>query len=216
MTPPPATPKVYHITHVANLQAIVAEGALVSDATILARGGPQQAIGMSGIKERRVKVLDVPCHPGTKVGDYVPFYFCPRSVMLYVVSRANHQELTYKGGQGPILHLEADLHAVIKWAEAQGQRWAFSLSNAGAFYTEFRNEVQALSDLDWNAIVATDFRQADVKEGKQAEFLVYGAFPFKLVERIGVASVSVREQVLTVLAGATHRPKVELLPGWYF
>ncbi len=47
----------------------------------------------------RRRRLPVPCHPGTWVGDYVPFYFCPRSVMLYVISRKNHPSLTYRGGQ---------------------------------------------------------------------------------------------------------------------
>ena len=69
----------------------------------------------------------------------MPFYFCPRSVMLFVIHRANHPELTYRGGQEPIIHFEADLHTVIRWAEANGTRWAFSLSNAGANYTVFRS-----------------------------------------------------------------------------
>jgi ssDNA thymidine ADP-ribosyltransferase, DarT len=93
-------------------------------------------IGMSGIKARRL-ALPVPCHAGDCVGDYVPFYFCPRSIMLYVIHCANHPELTYRGGQEPIIHLEADLHGVVGWAQQQGRRWAFSLSNAGANYTEF-------------------------------------------------------------------------------
>ena len=71
---------------------------------------------MSGIKRRRLEDLEVYCHPGTKVGDYVPFYFCPRSVMLFVIHRANHPELTYREGQGPIVHLEADLPSVIQRA----------------------------------------------------------------------------------------------------
>ena len=100
MTTPPARPKLYHITHVDNLRKIVADGALRSDAAIIARGGSVQAIGMSDIKRRRVEELEVACHPGTKVGEYVPFYFCPRSVMLYVIHCANHPELTYRGGQG--------------------------------------------------------------------------------------------------------------------
>lgn len=125
MTTPPARPKLYHITHVDNLRAIVAHGGLLSDADMIARGGPAQAIGMTGIKRRRVEDLEVDCHPGTKVGDYVPFYFCPRSVMLFVIQRANHPELTYRGGQGPIVHLQADLHAVVGWVEASGGRWAF-------------------------------------------------------------------------------------------
>jgi hypothetical protein len=105
MTPLPKHPKLYHITHVDNLAAIAKEGVLVSDAAMIARGGPSQPIGMSAIKRRRVEELEVSCHPGTKVGDYVPFYFCPRSVMLYVIHRANHPDLSYRGGQEPIVHL---------------------------------------------------------------------------------------------------------------
>ena len=56
------------------------------------------------------------CRPGLNVGDCVPFYFCPRSVMLYLIHRANHPELDYRGGQGPIVHLEADLHEAANWA----------------------------------------------------------------------------------------------------
>ena len=103
MTLPPARPKIYHITHVENLSRIVADGALLCDADIIARGGPAAAIGMSRIKKRRVESLEVDCHPGTKVGDYVPFYFCPRSIMLFVIHCANHPELVFRGGQGPQL-----------------------------------------------------------------------------------------------------------------
>jgi hypothetical protein len=80
----PAQPKVYHITHVDNLPGILAEGGLWSDAVMLVRSGPAEGIGMGQIKERRL-ALPVRCHPGDHVGDYVPFYFCPRSIMLYLV-----------------------------------------------------------------------------------------------------------------------------------
>src|SRR3990172_6495525 len=137
MTPAPARPKIYHITHVDNLPRIVADGGLLSDRVLLERGGPAQVIGMSSIKRRRIEELEVLCHPGMMVGDCVPFYFCPRCVMLFVIYRGNHPELTYRGGQEPIVHLEADLYKVIDWADARGIPWAFSLSNAGARYTEF-------------------------------------------------------------------------------
>jgi hypothetical protein len=150
------------------------------------------------------------------VGDYVPFYFCPRSIMLYVIHCANRPGLTYRGGQEPIVHLEADLKKVIRWASDHEVRWAFSLSNAGAYYTEFRSRVEDLQELDWNAIAARDFRAPDVKERKQAEFLVHGRFPFDLVERIGVYSTAVGAQVTGSLARAGHRPVVETRPEWYF
>ena len=133
MIPPPAQPKIYHITHVDNLASIIADGGLLSDAVMIAQGRPTTAIGMSTIKQHRLQ-LPVDCHPGDRVGDYVPFYFCTKSIMLYVIDRANNPDLSYRGGQGPIVHLEADLHDVVAWADASSRRWAFSLSNAGAGY----------------------------------------------------------------------------------
>lgn len=216
MTRPPARPKIYHITHIDNLDRILADGGLVSDADMIARGGPARSIGMSSIKRRRVEQLDVGCHPGIKVGACVPFYFCPRSVMLYVIHRANHAELAYRGGQNPILHMEADLYDVVRWVEVNGGQWAFSLSNAGSYYAQFRSGIDELDQLDWCAIQATDFSAPSVKEGKQAEFLIHHNFPFELVERIGVGSAAVRAQASVLLAGSRYEPVVEVIPTWYF
>jgi hypothetical protein len=215
MTTPPPNPYVYHITHVANLQGIVANGGLVSDAAMIPRGGPAAGIGMGNIKQRRLS-LPVTCHPGDHVGDFVPFYFCPRSIMLYVIHCANHPDLSYRGGQGPIVHLEAELNAVVAWATQHSRRWAFSLSNAGAIYAEFRSSWNDLSDVDWNAVALTDFRSASVKEGKQAEFLFHGAFPWSLVARLGVASQSIAAQARAAIQGTAHQPTISVQPTWYF
>ncbi len=216
MSRPPRNPKIYHITHVDNLTDIAANGGLFSDAALLELGISPRSVGMSVIKRRRLEELDVTCHAGTKVGEYVPFYFCPRSVMLYVLYRGNHPELTYQGGQDPIVHLEADLHGVVRWADTNGVRWAFSLSNAGARYAEFRSRLDHLGDLDWDAIAARDFRDPDVKEGKQAEFLIHRFFPLSLVERIGTRTSSVQKRALHALSAARRHPLVEACPEWYF
>lgn len=212
---PPANPKIYHITHVNNLPSIIAAGELISDAAIIQQGGPPAAVGMSKIKQRRLK-LPVTCHSGDFVGDYVPFYFCPRSVMLYLLYMGNHPELTYRGGQGPIVHLEADLKTVVEWAERKKRRWAFSLANAGAYYVEFRKSLDELDEIDWNAVAARDFRSSDVKEAKAAEFLLHGSFPWKLVEKVGVHSMVVGRQVSTMIAAGTHHPTVQIERDWYF
>jgi hypothetical protein len=216
MSQPPDKPKIYHITHVENLPSIVADGGLLCDRAVLRRGGTARMIGMATIKRRRCEEIEVSCHPGTKVGDYVPFYFCSRSIMLYVIHCANHPELTYRGGQGPILHLEADLHEVTEWAEREDRPWAFSLSNAGAYYARFRTGRASLGELHWPSIVAKDFRDPDVKEHKQAEFLVHEGFPFHLVRRIGAHSQVVRDRALAALAEGEWRPPVVVLPAWYY
>jgi hypothetical protein len=214
--PVPHRPAIYHITHVDNLVAIAADRALLSDAAIVHRGGPATAIGMTGIKQRRLTELEVKCYPGDYVGEYVPFVFCPRSIMLYILHRANHPELTYRGGQGPIVHLEADLHEAVEWATQTAQRWAFSLSNAGARYTEFRNDVRNLDDLDWDAIASNDFTRAEVKEGKQAEFLMRERFPWDLVRRIGVRSPAMQRRVAEAFGESVQTPSIVVRPDWYF
>ena len=39
------------------------------------------------------------------------------------------------------MHLECDLKTVVDWADANHRRWAFSLSNAGAYYVEFKKDL---------------------------------------------------------------------------
>lgn len=211
----PPAPKLYHITHVDNLPSIAADGVLWSDAALIARGGPAASIGMGSIKQRRLG-LPLKCHPGDFVGGYVPFYFCPRSIMLFLIHCANHPELQYRDGQGPILHLELDLYEVLQWADAQRRRWAFSLSNAGAVYSEFRCRADQLDQIDWPAVANTDFRSASVKEGKQAEFLVAESVPWQLVRRIGAMNPAVQAQAMRNMGGVVHRPSVEVCRPWYF
>ncbi len=215
MSPPPARAKIYHIVHIDRLQHILADGCLWCDAVIGRRPETGTTIGMSKIKQRRLS-LPVSCHPGTLVGDYVPFYFCPRSVMLHLLHRANHEELTYRGGQDPIIHLEADLHSVVAYFDSRGMRWAFSLGNAGAFYQEFRSDMAQLGEIDWQAVSANQWRAPAVKEAKQAEFLAHHNFRWALVSRIGVRSVQIKQRIDDILRAAPHRPPVLVLPGWYY
>jgi hypothetical protein len=216
MPQPPAQPKIYHILHIDRLASVISDGCLWSDALSAQRvAASGTTIGMGNIKKRRLS-LPVSCHPGQNVGEFVPFYFCSRSIMLYVIHCANHQDLAYTGGQGPIIHLEANLHRVIAWANSHGRPWAFSLSNAGARYAEFRSKVTQLNEVNWPAVAATDFRSPDGKEGKQAEFLLHQRLPWNLVDRIGVLAQAVANRAANVMLGAAHKPKIEIKPDWYY
>jgi hypothetical protein len=212
----PNQPKVYHVTHVRNLPQVVEAGRLWSDAKRIEMGLACVIVGMSEIKRRRLEELAVHCHPGTTVGQYVPFYFCPRTIMLYILHRGNHPDLNYREGQQPMVHLQADLYDIVRFANQHDVRWAFSNTNAGARYTSFYAELDKLSEVDWTAVEATDFRSPVIKDGKQAEFLVFEAFPWSLVEKIGVANRNILQQVQAVLANACHQPRVSVEPDWYF
>jgi len=215
----PAQPKIYHSLHVDRLASVLADGGLLSDAMVQKNASPGTTIGMSNIKARRLQSA-LTSHPTLKVGQCVPFYFCPRSIMLYLIYQANHPDLTYRGGQGPIVHLECDLRASIAWAEAQGRRWAFTLSNAGSKYFEDRASIAQLGEINWAAVAATQWSGCGVdgaiKEGKQAEFLTEESFPWALVERVGVQAQSMYQQVAGLLAGKARHPKVEILRDWYY
>lgn len=209
----PAQPKIYHIVHVDRLASIAA-GGLLSDAQIIAQNTGGTTIGMSSIKQRRLQEIALNSHPGLYVGQCVPFYFCPRSIMLYLIYQANHPELNYRGGQAPIIHLQADLHASVQWANQQNLRWAFTLSNAGSYFFEDRNNLAQLNELDWAAIQTNQWQQC--KEGKQAEFLLEQVFPWHLVEKIGVHDRQRYQEISNILQAAAHRPPVSIEPGWYY
>lgn len=212
----PPNPKIYHITHVDNLVGIAAAGRLWSDRARIDRGLPCSLVGMSRIKQRRLDEIEVDCHAGTKVGEYVPFYFCPRSIMLYILHMGNSPDITYTGGQTPIVHLRADLNAVIAWAETQRVRWACSDRNAGAYVAWFFKRRADLNKINWPAVTNTIFRDPVVKEGKQAEFLLHESFPWQLVEAIGVRNEAIQTKVRTALRGLAHRPPVSVQASWYY
>jgi len=209
----PLQPKIYHIVHVDRLSSIIQSGELLCDAEIVSHSLSGTTIGMSNIKQRRLQ-LPFNSYPNLRVGDCVPFYFCPRSIMLYIIHQTNHPDLSYRGGQEQIIHLEADFHKSVQWASLNNRRWVFTLSNAGAYYFEDRNNLAQLNEIDWDAVQATNW--AGCKEGKQAEFLMEQRFPWHLIERIGVHSRMILQQAVNTLSANGHRPIIELKPEWYY
>lgn len=212
--PPPAV-KLYHIVHVDRLASIVQSGLLFCDSAMVANPLAGTTIGMSTIKQRRLRNR-LTSHPGLNVGDCVPFYFCPRSVMLYLLYMGNHPDLTYRGGQDPIVHLEFNLPAVVQWANTNGLRWAFTLGNAGASFFEDRSDLAQLNEINWDAVGARDFRDSDIKEGKQAEFLVERNVPWELVETVGIHRATPQAAVHAAIQLKAHRPAVEVRNEWYY
>lgn len=212
----PANPKIYHITHINNLPKIVEAGCLWSDRQRLQQEFNCDLIGMPTIKSRRLNNIDVSCNTGTKVGDYVPFYFCPRSIMLFIFHKKNHPDLPYRGGQEPIVHLQADMGKCAKWATESSRPIAFSTSNAGSFTADFYKRRADLEKIDWQAVNTHDFQGREVQERKQAEFLIFKTFPWSLVEHIGVFDQNTEVLARQAVKTATHQPSIRIEKSWYF
>ncbi len=203
---------IYHITHIRNLAKIIARRRLLSDRRVRAESVAPDEIGFDHIKQRRLDEIRVPCCPGTCVGDFVPFYFCPRSVMLYVINR-RPGDLRYRGGQREIVHLVSSVERAV----ATGRPCAFSNGNAGARYATFSADLaQLAASLDWDCISATDWRDPAVRERKQSEFLVHDEVPWEAVEQIGVIDASLATETEAAIAAAAHRPEVVVRPDWYY
>lgn len=211
----PENPKLYHITHINNLDNILKDRMLWSYAKQLKLEKAPEIVGISEIKNRRLNKIEVKCHSGTMVGEYVPFYFCPRSIMLYILHKGNHPDITYRDGQLPILHLQVDLRHIVRWANNENVCWAFSDRNAGSYLASFYKDLNHLSKINWSAIKTNDWQNTSVKEYKQAEFLVYDSVPFKLVEKIGVCNNIVKNKVVRKL-GMSKQPSVEVRREWYY
>lgn len=144
----------------------------------------------------------------------MPLYFCPRSVMLFVIYR-RHRDLAYRGGQRDILHLVSTVETALELA---GNRpWAYSDGNASAFYTTFYNDLQRIDEIvNWQAVSATDWRDPAIKEKKQAEFLVYDFLSWEAIHEIGVIDAEVARRVRGVLEGARHQPEIRIHRDWYY
>ena len=214
MTIPVEERLIFHITHIDNLPAILADGCLWSDYEVRMTSNNRTVIGFDTIKKRRLEELPVSCHPGTFVGHYVPFYFCPRSPMLYVIHQ-RASELSYQGGQERIVHLVSRIDTAIE--HSAGCPWAFTDGNAAARYTRFSNDLAQFDNfVDGNAVQATYWSDSTVKERKQAEFLVHRKFPWTAVFEIGVYNLSVAGDVQRLLTLQNHQPQVVVKQDWYY
>lgn len=205
--------KIYHIVHVDKLPSILHDGELICDAEVQRRSPVGTTIGMSKIKKRRMEKF-LSSHPDLHVGDCVPFYFCPRSVMLYMFFKGNHKEIDYHGGQEPIVHLVADMYMTMSWAARNHLRYAFTSSNAGSNYFNDYTHKKDLSKINWDAVCASSWQNC--REDKQAEFLIEQRLPWELVEQIGVYSEMQYRQVSQALAGVAHRSPIEVKREWYY
>lgn len=197
---------IYHITDVTNLPGILADGGLHSDAVMAGRD--PTVIGYDHIKKRRLEEIQVPCCGGRFVGEFVPFYYCPRSPMLYVINQGKTGRPA--GCQTSIIHLVSAVSTAVRL----GRAWAVSDGNAGASYTSFFASLDALDSLDWGAISAK-YWQSQLHE-KQAEFLVADFFPWTSILGIGCHNTAIAERVRALLVDRPHQPNVQVKSDWYY
>lgn len=204
---------IYHITHIDNLAGIVQHGGLWCDSEMVARGRSPVGIAYSEIKARRARTI-VPVEPGGVLADYVPFYFCNRSPMLYAIKSGAVQN--YNGGQKEIVYLVSSVERV----QDAGPGWCFTDGHAVEAVTGFYAALRDLDNVDWDVIESWSWGNReddnDRKRRKQAEFLVRRFFPWELIDTIAVIGASMCDRVKSVIATAAYHPLVKVEEKWYY
>jgi len=127
--------------------------------------------------------------------------------MLYVVSRGHTD---YGGGQENIVHLVSS----VSLAVVLGRPWAFTDRHAELAHALHFDDLAQLAEVPWRVMGMRYW--TDVKEERQAEFLVREFFPWTAVTEIGTMTLSAAKQVLRAIKSADHKPEVRARPEWYY
>lgn len=201
------TVNVSHITHIDNLGSILAHECLWSDAKRIELGLVNQNIGYSHIKQRRL-VRPVSVAAGGVIGQYVPFNFCPRSVMLFVIHKGHSD---FQDGQDRVLHLISDTDSI----RLSNQHCFFTDIHADLDYAEQIDDFDRIGELNIQRIINEKYWQ-DFKEEKQAEFLAFESVQWATIQQVAVKNQAIADEVIALIKTAKHKPEVVVRPEWYY
>jgi len=204
---------LYHITSIDNLPSIIKGQGLKSKSRLLAEDIGHRNIAYGHIQQRRAR-HEVPCASGGCLHDYVPFYFGPRSPMLYAIHGGYVDR--YDDGQQPILHLVTKVSMILE----EGLSYAFTDRHAVLALAEFYDDPESLNQVDHSLMYENDWsdtpQHPNRKEKRQAEFLVYDFMPLNLIGAIGVINEEVKDQVMDRLKLLDEPPPVIVRQKWYY
>lgn len=204
---------LYHLTHLQNLPNILQHQQLKCQNLLTSAGVQHVNIAHQEIKTRRAG-LAVPIAPGGVLNDYVPFYFAPRSPMLYAIHCNNVNG--YNEGQNPLIYLFATVETISKTHKL----FVFTDGHPTISYSNFYNDPADLIHIDWNIMKArywhdTD-QEPDRKRRRQAEFLVYQTVSWASFLGIGVINTNMKARVEEILSNAQQNIEVKVKTEWFY
>lgn len=188
---------------------------LLSDTVAQAVGVLQVEVGHQDIKRRR-RSTPVRVAAGGLVADYVPFYFAPRSPMMFVIDRGRVP--TYQEGCGDLVYLVT----TVEHLSSLGLAPIFTDRNAAVAYAAYSATVSDLDTLvDWPLMEAYIWKDAppefpDRQERRMAECLVHGQVPWEAFTEVVTKTVACARVARGVLAEAGQTTRVRVRPDWYF
>jgi hypothetical protein len=216
--------RLFHITAVANLQAMCQVGDVLSKNRSAAAGIAYTNIAHGGAQGVRA-AKPLPNPPGGAVHDYVPFYFAPRSPMLSAIHAGKVAGCTVP--QQDVIHLETTVERVT----ARCVPFVFYDRNATLAYSKPYTDLARLDAVAWDLLTEQpqldgfckyfqnrhqEERYVDRMERRMAEFLVHDRVPLDQFIRIGVCTPAKATQVQAILDAAGVPLLAEAKTDWYF
>lgn len=205
---------VYHFTRVEHLATIRTHG-LCCDRRAKNDGMLSLEVGNKEIKSRRAG-RRVPVMPGGVVADYTPFYFAPRSPMMFSIHKGNVQG--YDGGADRLIYLATTVERLV----ALGLDVVLTDRNAVLEYASFARLSDGEPDasfIDWALMEQRMWNNTEDKpdrmERRMAECLVHESVPWEGFQAVVAKSRSVADEVADLL-GAERRPDLAVRRDWYF
>lgn len=197
----------FRITHINNISHIAKCG--IVKATSPLHDKNYQPIGDSQvINLRKGKVIN-----GYHIGDYIPFYFGPRSPMLYVIQHG------YNGVQ----HVEPEkiVYCVIKLDDliADGIECLFTDGHALSFLTSFYTKdylVNINSIVNYKDVYSSQWNlegDRDLKRRKEAELLIKDDLPAKYIKGYVVYNEKAKQ---TLIGKGIIGNLIEVKSNYYF
>lgn len=204
-----------HFTHVDHLTTILQRG-LLSDTDAKAASLVTVEVGNVEIKNRRA-ARRVDIAPGGVVADYAPFYFAPRSPMLFAIDRGN--VTTYQGGCSHIVYLATTLERLHELGLSVLLTDRNAVLEPAAFW-DFADGEPDDDFVDWPLMRerywSSTYEQPDRRERRMAECLVHRFVPPEAFTEIVVKSREIVREAERAVATAGLSMPVSVVGDWYF
>jgi ssDNA thymidine ADP-ribosyltransferase, DarT len=195
--------RIYHITHISNLAAILAGGAL--------EAGAEPVLELSPVELRSESAdIVIPGDEHSTLAHYVPFFLSPEA-SLWQSLRAGSKHPRLSSGA-----LAADpldfvfLVTTLRSIASTDTAFVVADSNSDGPATRF-----ARTREDAERMLQRLHADSTGETIQGAEVLVSQRVPFEDVTLIGVANDRVRQSVRDLLAEADFTPKVSVYPPWF-
>ncbi|PIC58307.1 hypothetical protein CSV80_05775 [Sporosarcina sp. P12(2017)] len=199
---------LYHMTHITNLPSILKCGGLQSHAVMQMNQLKHQDIANQDVQARRDRIK-IPVGKGGTLHDYVPFYFAPRSPMLYYLHKQHLQ-------QEDVVYFMTSIASI----QVHALDFVFTDAHAIRRLTKFFTDPIHLNQIDWKVMTSDYWHDIDEdmsrKARRQAEFLIHEAVPLSACLGFAVFNERAKEKLEKMLQDAGSTLSVAVRRHFYY